>query len=277
MCQRHCDWCLLNRTEAKRVFCLKDGQKELASVYSSSLCVSKVKCVCLGSVLCAFDFLQLYAASRQQGGSRQECNSTHMHTQKGTRPQFYEMHHLKYTPRCSNDVCIPAVIVFVGMHTYEQTSIRAGLGSDSVMTAMLGFFRGKTVSIYMASKGHLEPSVPWKAIEESSSTPSLHMSLSHSFFLSLCPHNNCWQGWAWSRWTTASPHVCSTPIIYVHWRWCKVLERLLLSICLPSKLLPRENMDWQGQAEGDAGRGVRRRWAPPWGWPGTQLLRVNKH
>lgn len=158
-----------------------------------------------------------------------------MHTQKGTRPQFYEMHHLKYTPWCSNDVCIPAVIVFVGMHTYEQTSLRAALGSDSVVTAMLFFFfRGKTVSIYVASKGHLEPSAPWKAIEESSSTPSLHMS--HSFFLFLCPHNNCWLGWAWSRWTTASPP--PTRLLYTN-NLCSLKmvqgSRATLAINLPAK------------------------------------------
>lgn len=54
-------------------------------MYSSSLCVSKVKCVCLGRVLCAFDFLQHYAASRQQGGSRQECNLTRSHTHAHTK------------------------------------------------------------------------------------------------------------------------------------------------------------------------------------------------
>lgn len=75
-------------------------------MYSRSLCVSKVKCVCLGRVLCAFDFLQHYAASRQHGGSRQECNlsrsHTHMHTQKRTRPRFYE---ITNTPPDAQTMC----------------------------------------------------------------------------------------------------------------------------------------------------------------------------
>jgi len=145
-----------NRSQKSVLF--KRWTKGVASVYSSS--VSKVKCVCLGSVLCAFDFLQRYAASRQQGGSRQECNLTRMHTQKGTHPRFMKCTISNAPPRCSSHVCIPAVIVFVGMRTYEQTRIRAALGSGSVVTAMLGSFRGETVSIYVASKGHLEPGAP---------------------------------------------------------------------------------------------------------------------
>lgn len=40
------------------------------------------------------------------------------------------------------------------------------------------------------------------------------------------PHNNCWLG-SWSQLLDSSQQpVCSTPLIYVHWRWCKVVEKL---------------------------------------------------
>lgn len=42
----------------------------------------------------------------------------------------------------------------------------------------------------------------------------------------MAPHNNCWLG-SWSQLLDPSQQpVCSTPLIYVHWRWCKVVEKL---------------------------------------------------
>lgn len=160
-------------------------------MYSSSLCVSKVKCVCLGRVLCAFDFLRHCAASRQQGGSRQECN-----TKENTSSVLWN--------KWPDDTRL------LRMHTYEQTRLW-----DQIQSS---FFRGETVSIYVASKGHLEPSAPWKAIEDS-------LSLSHSFSLRAPTTIAGWAGLG-AAGPPPAPPVCSTPIIYVHWRWCKVLERL---------------------------------------------------
>lgn len=163
VCQRRCDWCLLGRTEAKRLFCLKDGQKEFASMYFSSLCVSKVKCVCLGRVWFS-SALRCIQTTRRKPARMQLVSLTH--TQKRTRPRFYEITNtppdaqtmLAYQQSLCSSACTRMNKPFF-VQLWDQ--IRSWLG-------FFFFFRGKTVSIYVASKGHLEPSAPWKAIEESS-------------------------------------------------------------------------------------------------------------
>lgn len=53
--------------------------------------------------------------------------------------------------------------------------------------------------------------------------------------------------------------VCSTPLIYVHWRWCKVVEKLY-SITAPLACQATVTAKWV--------RGVRRseEWMEWWGW-----------
>lgn len=47
-------------------------------------------------------------------------------------------------------------------------------------------------------------------------------------------HNNCWLG-SWSQLLALSQQpVCSTPLNYVHWRWCNVIGKLYSITVLPA-------------------------------------------
>ncbi len=164
----------------------------------------------------AFDVLQHFAASRQQEGSRQECNSTRSHahacTKENTSSVLWNAPSQIHPPMLER--CVHASTHCV--HTYEQTRLHAALGSDSVVTALLGFSEVKQFQFMWLSRG------TW--------SPACHEKLARlplSLILSLSvPSQQLLAGLGSERWTAASPPVCSTPIIYVHWRWCKVLERL---------------------------------------------------
>lgn len=108
-------------------------------------------------------------------------------------------------------------------------SIRAlrGLPSDS-KTVMIANTRrtGEARGIYYRAKGPpvcLSASltgrlagwlVGWQCISTTTAVAA------------MARHNNRWLG-SWSQLLALSQQpVCSTPLIYVHWRWCKVVEKL---------------------------------------------------
>lgn len=104
-------------------------------------------------------------------------------------------------------------------------SIRAlsGLPSDN-KTVMIANTRrtGEARGIYYRAKGPpvcLSASltgwlVGWQCISTTTAVAA------------MARHNNRWLG-SWSQLLAFSQQpVCSTPLIYVHWRWCKVVEKL---------------------------------------------------
>lgn len=101
-------------------------------------------------------------------------------------------------------------------------SIRAlsGLPSDS-KTVMIANTRwiAKPAASIIEQKGPQSARLPlWLAVWQCISTTTA--------VAATAPRNNCWLG-SWSQLLDhCQQPVCSTPLIYVHWRQCKVVEKL---------------------------------------------------